>query len=79
MSKSKSSVQDSQLLAARESFVILEEISKLLNTGLDRDTLSLCVRLCENGANPEALATVIRELKRESAAIRQQEEDSSSA
>lgn len=35
---------------------VLHEISTLLNTGLDRQTLSLCVSLCENGVNPEALA-----------------------
>ena len=51
----------------------LAEISRLLNTGLDQETLAICVRLCEQGANPEALAIVIRELRRESAAIREQD------
>ena len=46
------------------------EISNLLNTGLDSETLVLCVKLCEAGVNPEALASVIRELRRESAAIK---------
>ena len=46
------------------------EISRLLNTGLDRETLSILVSLCENGVNPEALAAVVRELRRESAAVR---------
>ncbi|KAG7174999.1 Mitotic-spindle organizing protein 1-like [Homarus americanus] len=32
--------------------------------GLDETTLALCVRLCDNGANPEALAKVITELQR---------------
>ena len=45
-------------------------MSQLLNTGLDADTLALCVRLCENGINPEALALVIQELRRESAAVK---------
>jgi mitotic-spindle organizing protein 1 len=58
---------------------VLHEISSILNTGLDKHTLSLCVSLCENGVNPEALAVhfprriradnslkeVIRELRRE--------------
>ena len=71
---------------------------RLLNTGLDSETLAICVRLCEQvpddleilemdfmpdcslirllnnftqGANPEALATIIRELRRESNAIQQ--------
>jgi len=38
-------------------------------SGLDAETLALCVRLCEQGAHPEALATVIRELRRESQAL----------
>lgn len=28
----------------------------LLNTGLDRDVVALCISLCERGVNPEALA-----------------------
>ena len=31
---------------------------------MDETTLALCVRLCENGSNPEALAKVITELQR---------------
>lgn len=46
------------------------EISNLLNTGLDSETLVTCVKLCEAGVNPEALASVIEELRRESAAIK---------
>ena len=42
------------------------------DAGLDMETLAICVRLCEQGANPEALAIIIRELRRESEAIRQQ-------
>ncbi|XP_018006974.1 mitotic-spindle organizing protein 1-like [Hyalella azteca] len=52
------------VLSARETFETLMEISRLLNTGLDETTLALCVRLCESGANPEALAKVITELQR---------------
>jgi mitotic-spindle organizing protein 1 len=46
------------------------EMSNLLNTGLDADTLAICVRLCENGVNPEALAMVIQELRRASATLK---------
>jgi hypothetical protein len=35
---------------------------------LTLQTLSICVSLCESGVNPEALAAVIRELRREQAA-----------
>jgi len=61
----------SKIVDARETFGTLLEISRLLNTGLDSETLAICVRLCEQGANPEALATIIRELRRESNAIQQ--------
>lgn len=46
------------------------EVSKLLNTGLDVETLAVCVRLCESGVNPEALALVVQELRRETAALK---------
>lgn len=49
--------------AAKEAFETLLEISKILNTGLDHMTLSFCVRLCENGVHPEALAKVINEIR----------------
>lgn len=63
-------LQNSQILEARETFSTLKELSELLNTGLDGESLRLCVRLCEQGAHPEALATIIRELRRESQAIK---------
>ncbi|KAK0514769.1 hypothetical protein JMJ35_003386 [Cladonia borealis] len=61
--------------AAREVIDILSEISLLLNTHLDRSTLSLCVSLIENGVNPEALATVIRQLRKEGAKVQQQQRE----
>ena len=39
----------SQITEAKETFATLFELSKLLNTGLDADSLALCVRLCERG------------------------------
>ena len=61
---------NSTIVEARDTFSTLQELSRLLNTGLDQESLALCVRLCEQGAHPEALATIIRELRRESQAIR---------
>ncbi|XP_078513547.1 mitotic-spindle organizing protein 1 isoform X1 [Lissotriton helveticus] len=52
------------LMAMRETVDVLLEISKILNTGLDADTLTICVRLCEQGINPEALSSVIKELRK---------------
>ncbi|KAF8469011.1 mitotic-spindle organizing gamma-tubulin ring associated-domain-containing protein [Kalaharituber pfeilii] len=56
--------------AAREAVDILLEVATLLNTQLDRTTLPLCVHLIENGVNPEALANLIKELRRETEALR---------
>ena len=50
----------------------MQDISQLLNTGLDSDCLAICVKLCENGVNPEALATVVRELRKQSDAIKRE-------
>ena len=41
---------------SQETMDILYEVSKILNTGLDRNTLAILVGLCEAGVNPEALA-----------------------
>lgn len=41
----------------------------MLNTGLDPESLAICVKLCEAGVNPEALASVVQELRREAAAL----------
>ncbi|KAK2153938.1 hypothetical protein LSH36_281g09025 [Paralvinella palmiformis] len=62
---------EGKLSAAREAMDTIVEISTLLNTGLDADTLAICVRLCESGANPEALAKVIQDLQRESTALKE--------
>lgn len=50
--------------------VVLFEISRILNTGLDMETLSICVRLCEQGINPEALSSVIKELRKATEALK---------
>jgi len=44
----------------------------LLNTGLDMESLSICVRLCEQGINPEALSAVIKELRKASETLKVQ-------
>lgn len=36
--------------------IVLHDISQLLNTQLDRETLAICVQMIESGVNPEALA-----------------------
>ncbi len=46
------------------------EISRLLDTGLDRETLSILIALVESGVHPEALAAVVKELRREAAELK---------
>ncbi|KAM9454817.1 mitotic-spindle organizing protein 1 [Clarias gariepinus] len=58
------SAASTNMNAVRETMDVLLEISRLLNTGLDMESLSICVRLCEQGINPEALSSVIKELRR---------------
>lgn len=50
-------------------FPVVKEISELLNTGLDDETLKVCLQLLEAGVNPEALATVVTELRKETSAL----------
>lgn len=47
---------------------VLFEISTLLNTGLDRETLAICTSLLESGVNPEALAACVKDLRATKAA-----------
>lgn len=70
---SDKSVDGNKTIAARETLDTLMEISNLLNTGLDAETLAICVKLCETGVNPEALAAVVKELRREAAALQANE------
>ncbi|XP_019057914.1 PREDICTED: mitotic-spindle organizing protein 1B-like [Tarenaya hassleriana] len=51
---------------ARESLELVFRMSNILETGLDRHTLSVLIALCDLGVNPEALAAVVKELRRES-------------
>lgn len=44
----------------KKKFIVLHEMATILNTGLDRDAVALCISLCERGANPEALAVKIK-------------------
>lgn len=52
---------------ARESLELVFRMSNILETGLDRHTLSVLIALCDLGLNPEALAALVKELRRDSA------------
>ncbi|VVA95196.1 unnamed protein product [Arabis nemorensis] len=52
---------------ARDSLELVFRMSNILETGLDRHTLSVLIALCDLGLNPEALAALVKELRRDSA------------
>lgn len=43
----------------------IQNISQLLNTGLSTETLDICIKLCEAGVHPQALADIINSVQRE--------------
>lgn len=50
--------------SSAEALEVAFEINKILDCGLDREILSLCIALVETGVNPEALAEVIKKLRK---------------
>jgi mitotic-spindle organizing protein 1 len=52
--------------------VVLYEMASVLETGLDKETLSICIELIQQGVDPERLAAVVQELRRESASLKHQ-------
>ncbi|EDR14655.1 uncharacterized protein LACBIDRAFT_305501 [Laccaria bicolor S238N-H82] len=64
-----STKESERISSAQQTLDILHEISQLLNTRLDKETLATCVGMIESGVNPEALAAVIQELWRENALL----------
>ncbi|KAF9071285.1 mitotic-spindle organizing gamma-tubulin ring associated-domain-containing protein [Rhodocollybia butyracea] len=63
------SQESDRIFSAQQTLDTLYEMSQLLNTQLDKETLTTCVRMIESGVNPEALAAVIQELRRENSAL----------
>ncbi|WMV35558.1 hypothetical protein MTR67_028943 [Solanum verrucosum] len=53
---------------ARDSLDLVFHMSNILDTGLDRHSLSVLIALSELGFNPEALAAVVKEFRRETPA-----------
>lgn len=47
----------------------LFNMSHLLNTGLSPETLDVCIRLCEAGVHPEALADIVNSIRSEMDAL----------
>eukprot|EP00392_Amoebophrya_sp_AT5.2_P016640 g16918.t1 len=53
-------------MSDRDPLDMLFELSSLLNTGLDRETLEILSDLTNLGVNPNALAEVVSQLRSES-------------
>ncbi|CDI81538.1 UPF0582 protein C13orf37, related, related [Eimeria praecox] len=58
---------------------MLMEISNILNTGLDRASLSILIEMLEQGVHPEALARVVLELDKALLDVKKKEEMGMSA
>lgn len=54
-----------EIVSSKETMDILVELSSLLKTRLDLETLAISQRLIENGVNPQILATVITKMRKE--------------
>ena len=52
-----------RLLVKNNRIVVQRNFSELLNTGLDRETLLAAINCIELGANPQAVAKLIRDVK----------------
>ncbi|KAJ0042723.1 hypothetical protein Pint_18501 [Pistacia integerrima] len=65
LSNSNQDMDPEAARTARESLDLAFHMSNILDTGLDRHTLSILIALCDLGLNPEALAAVVKELRRE--------------
>ncbi|EPQ30223.1 uncharacterized protein PFL1_02339 [Pseudozyma flocculosa PF-1] len=57
--------QDQRSVAAQETMEVLYDLSQLLNTGLSREQLRACVELVDSGVNAEAVAMIVKILRRE--------------
>jgi mitotic-spindle organizing protein 1 len=54
---------DSKATAA-EALDIVYEINKILDCGLDKETLSICVALIEHGVSPEVITDYVDHLEK---------------
>lgn len=49
--------------SSREALEAMKNVSELLNTGLTSEQLVTCVKLIEEGINPEVLANIVIQLR----------------
>lgn len=50
----------------------IQEISQLMNTGLSPEALDICIKLCEAGVHPQALAEVVNQIRKETSTLERQ-------
>ncbi|CAK0771529.1 hypothetical protein CVIRNUC_003869 [Coccomyxa viridis] len=63
---------DAAVAQANATLDIVHEIATILDTGLSKEETAIIIALIENGVNPQALAEVVKQLKREAAVLRMQ-------
>lgn len=64
--------KQTSIISDKGAFNALYNISQILNTGLTKEELILCVQLCEKGINPNMLADIVREMKKEVKNLKEQ-------
>ncbi|CAG2108722.1 unnamed protein product [Medioppia subpectinata] len=57
---------DERLNGSKEITDMICEMSSILKTDLDPESLVICFKLLESGVNPEALAKVVHNLRKQS-------------
>lgn len=58
-----------QLQQSQKIQKTLYNMAYILNTGLSEKTLDVCIRLCEAGVHPEALADIVNSIRSEMEAL----------
>lgn len=69
MTNSSTATSINPVKNAREQIDNLHQLSALLGAGLDKQSLGICVSLLESGVNPEALACIMKEIKKEAESL----------
>ncbi|PWN34445.1 uncharacterized protein FA14DRAFT_181065 [Meira miltonrushii] len=56
----------------QQSMELLHELSQLMQTGLSREQLRICIDLIQTGEDPKAIAIAIKELRHREATSNRQ-------
>lgn len=58
-------MDDGEAQQAREAVDTLYELSQILDTKLDKQSLAICMSLIERGVSPKALAEIVNQLQQQ--------------